>query len=264
MSASVLQKPDAIDARADRIAPPSAQAVAWTHEIVAAGIAVSSALLIILLPHVVSWLHYGTPVWFADHDDLDDYLVVASHAYRSHPFYLSDPIHPGGAVYLPWLIMVPGIVIAKMFALGPELINLVYRAEGGLGLAIGFYLLFRFYVGSPWAASGLAILGYLRLRYFERASIRRPPSCLRTASLRPRRGIAASESSNLSALPCHRSGGIAATAAFLLVGVGEVPSGAHLAAYRLLRDRARIAVLLFLLLDRGAGGTDAGFCDRFP
>jgi len=171
MSASVLQKPDAINARADRIAP-SAQAVAWTHEIVAAGIAVSSALLIILLPHLVSWFHYGTPVWFADHDDLDDYLVVASHAYRSHPFYLSDPIHPGGAVYLPWLIMVPGIVIAKMFALGPDLINLVYRAEGGLGLAIGFYLLFRFYVGSPWAASGLAILaifdsGILSGRPFE-------------------------------------------------------------------------------------------------
>src|SRR5208282_6069032 len=157
MSASVLQESTAIEASADRPEVP-AQAVAWTHEIVAAGIAISSALLITLLPHMTSWLHRGTPVWFADHDDVDIYLVVASHAYRYHPFYLSDPIHPSGAVYLPWLIMVPGIVTAKVLRLGPELINLVYRAEGGLGLGIGFYLLFRFYVASPWVASGLAIL----------------------------------------------------------------------------------------------------------
>ena len=113
-------------------------------------------LLISMLPHLVWWAHTGSPVWIADNDEFL-YLSYASQAYFNHPAYLSDPVltSPAPEMY-PWLQMVPGVLVAKFFQLGPMVISLIWRAWAGLSIALGWYLLVRFYVKKPWVAAAIS------------------------------------------------------------------------------------------------------------
>jgi hypothetical protein len=115
-------------------------------------------VLISMLPHLVWLLRSGSPVWIADSDELL-YLSYAGQAYFNHPASLSDPVltSHGPAMY-PWLQMVPGILVAKVFQLGPMAISLIWRAWAGLSIALGWYLLARFFVKKPWVAAALSTI----------------------------------------------------------------------------------------------------------
>jgi hypothetical protein len=94
-------------------------------------------------------------VWIADNDELL-YLSYAGQAYVDHPAHLEDSatLTPQPTFY-PWLQMVPGILVAKLLALGPMGISVVWRAGAGICIAIGWYLLAKFYTRSPWAAAAM-------------------------------------------------------------------------------------------------------------
>src|SRR5260370_37318504 len=115
-------------------------------------------LLISVTPHLVSWAHTGSAVWIAD-DDEPGYLSYASQAYFNHPFYLSDPVFASGrkTIY-PWLQLVPGVLAAKFFGLGPFGISLVWRTWAGISIGIGWYLLASDCTRSRWIASAVALL----------------------------------------------------------------------------------------------------------
>ncbi|MGO9604285.1 MAG: hypothetical protein ACLQAT_12975 [Candidatus Binataceae bacterium] len=99
----------------------------------------------------------GHPVWIADHDELDDYMIVASHAYHSHPGYLTDPICDDRGSYLPSLMLVPGIVFTRVLRLSPIYIGFVWRVMAGIGMAFTWYLIFRLYFPRRWLALWLTL-----------------------------------------------------------------------------------------------------------
>jgi hypothetical protein len=113
-------------------------------------------LVISILPHFLWWSQVGAPVWIADNDELL-YLAHAGQAYFNHPAHLSDPVltSHGPAMY-PWLQMVPGILVAKLFQVGPMAISLIWRAWAGASIALGWYLLASFYLKKPWLAAALS------------------------------------------------------------------------------------------------------------
>jgi hypothetical protein len=113
-------------------------------------------LLISIMPHLLWWPSLGSPVWIADNDELL-YLSHAGQAYFNHPLHISDPIFVSDrpTVY-PWLQLAPGIAIAKLFAFGPLAISLIWRAWAGVTIALGWYLLAKFYIRRPWLAFALS------------------------------------------------------------------------------------------------------------
>ncbi len=128
-------------------APARSRADLW-----AALACVLMGLLVSLMPHLVWRLHSGSPIWIADNDELL-YLSYGSQAYFNHPAYLSDPalVQPAPGMY-PWLQLVPGVLVARLFQLGPMAISLIWRAWAGISIALGWYVLARFYTKKVWLA----------------------------------------------------------------------------------------------------------------
>jgi hypothetical protein len=106
--------------------------------------------LISVLPHLV----WGG-VWIADNDELL-YLSYAGHSYFDHPGYLEDSATlTSQPTFYPWLQMVPGILVAKLLALGPLGISVIWRIWAGISIAIGWYLLTKLYTRSSWGAAAM-------------------------------------------------------------------------------------------------------------
>src|SRR5438105_3289444 len=133
------------------------RARSFFREIAPVLLCVAAGLLLSSLPHLVSWVYTGRPIWIADHDDLDDYLVLAAHAYHQHPGWLSDPVVGSGAVSYPWLEFVPGIAIARFLRTGPLYINLVWRVIGGVAGGIAWLAATRQFIRGRWIACWAAI-----------------------------------------------------------------------------------------------------------
>ena len=110
----------------------------WLVACLAPVAVVAFGVCLATLPHWRS----GDPVWVANYDELAFYMPVAATAYRNHPASLADPATGGPTYYQP-LPTVPGILVAKALGLGPWHIGLVWRILGGLGIAVGWYVLLR-------------------------------------------------------------------------------------------------------------------------
>jgi len=66
---------------------------------------------------------------------------------------LSDSVFAADRpTHYQWLQLVPGVLIAKLFSAGPAAISIVWRIWAGISIAIGWYLLCRFYTRKTgWA-----------------------------------------------------------------------------------------------------------------
>jgi hypothetical protein len=128
-------------------------------EFIPALVAVIAGVLLAILPHLIAWRATGRPVSIADHDELDLYLAVGSHAYYDGAFALEDPVpsSPLPSVY-PWLQLGPGIIAARVLGRGPLLIGLLWRTFAGVTIAMGWYLLCRMLGRSPWTSCLVAVL----------------------------------------------------------------------------------------------------------
>jgi hypothetical protein len=141
-------------------ADDSSRGLGWAGraDLAAAGICVAIAALIFTLPHTIRWLTVGDHGWVGDRDDVL-YLATAARAYHEDPWRLTDPLAPGDepAVY-PWLLMGPGILMARALPLGVMGIPLAWQFLAGLGVPIGAYILFRQVVGRPVIAAALTLI----------------------------------------------------------------------------------------------------------
>lgn len=129
----------------------------YDRDLIAVAVCIVAGVAISALPHFVEWLMTGHPVYIADHDELDDYMIVASHAYHSHPAYLTDPICDDRSSYLPGLMMVPGILLTRVLRLSPIYMGFVWRVMAGVGMALTWYLIFRLYFPRRWLALWLTL-----------------------------------------------------------------------------------------------------------
>lgn len=127
------------------------------NDLVAAALCIAAGIFISILPHLIEWWRSGNPVWIADYDDLDVYLLIASHAYHRHPAYLSDPYCPANGSYLPWLLIIPGVLITRLLGLPATYIGLVWRVIAGTGVGLTWFLIFRLYFRNRWFAVSLAL-----------------------------------------------------------------------------------------------------------
>jgi hypothetical protein len=132
--------------------------ISWRIALPALIACIVAGVLISALPHFLNWMRTGRPVWLADHDDLDVYVLVGGHSYLDHAWRLTDPVWPGGETYLPSLQLLPGILIAKVAHLDPIYINFMWRILAGLAMAATWFLVFRWYFLDPWIACALSIL----------------------------------------------------------------------------------------------------------
>jgi hypothetical protein len=124
--------------------------------VVLAGVA--AGVLLFTLPDLVWWQRTGRLVWVSDPDD-KLYLAVASQAYHNHPFFLSDPARAEGGVALySWLPCVPGILLARLFELGPVGIGLVWRILAATTIPLGWHLLLRRSIAPGPLAAALVVL----------------------------------------------------------------------------------------------------------
>lgn len=126
-------------------------AVAWL-------ICAAVALFVFTLPDQIWWNRTGALSWVCDYDDVL-YLAVASQAYFNHPLYLADPARAvnGPALY-SWIPCVPGVMLARLFGLGPIGIALVWRVLAAVSIASGWYLLVRRGAGSALIAGAVVLL----------------------------------------------------------------------------------------------------------
>ena len=137
------------------------------EDVPGASLCALSGIFISALPHALMWERTGNAVWIADHDELDVYLLIASHAYHHHPFYLTDPACSGRATYLPWLLLVPGVLLAKMCGLSPAYIGLMWRLLAGAGAGIAWYAVFRIFFSRRYIATVLTLLALFDVGVFE-------------------------------------------------------------------------------------------------
>jgi hypothetical protein len=115
-------------------------------------------LAMALLPSLIWWPRLGEPLCIDNHDEMF-YLAAGSQAYFNHPTYLSDPaLAAGGASLYRQLPLLPGVIIARAFGLGPMGMDLVWRILGGASISLGWYLLARHYIRRPWVALGVAAI----------------------------------------------------------------------------------------------------------
>ncbi len=145
--------------QSDTVATPVRSWAGFSRaDILAVGACVLLGLLISLMPHLVWQLHSGSPVWIADNDELL-YLSYGSQSYFNHPGSLSDPaLTQHGPGMYPWLLMVPGVLTARLLGISPLGISLIWRTWAGISIAVGWYLLARFYVKKPWVAAALSVV----------------------------------------------------------------------------------------------------------
>ncbi len=129
-----------------------------TAEWLAPGVCVLIGLALAVLPHVLWQARLGTPVYFANSDDLL-YLSIVGQAAFNHPLRLADPMHagPGDSLY-PWIQFVPTLLTAQATGLGPAGVGLVWRIWGGLTLALGLYAIVRPHVRASAAAVIVTLL----------------------------------------------------------------------------------------------------------
>jgi hypothetical protein len=129
-----------------------------THLIFALLSCLFTGVLFSALPHFLSWVATGSPVWIADHDELL-YLSFASQALFNHPTYLSDPLlAAGGSSIYPWIQFVPAILSAKLFALGPFGISLIWRIWAGLSIGMMWFSVIKLYIRNLWPATIIALI----------------------------------------------------------------------------------------------------------
>jgi hypothetical protein len=113
-------------------------------------------LSMVFLPNLLWWPRLGEPVCIDHHDEMF-YLAVGSQAYFNHPTYLSDPtLATGGSSLYRQLPLLPGVLIARAFGIGPIGIDLVWRLLAGASIPLGWYMLARHYIRRPWIVLGVA------------------------------------------------------------------------------------------------------------
>jgi hypothetical protein len=84
-----------------------------------------------LLPGLIWWPRLGEPLCIDNHDEMF-HLAAGSQAYFNHPTYLSDPaLASGGASLYRQLPLLPGVLVARAFGLGPMRMDLIWRNLGG-------------------------------------------------------------------------------------------------------------------------------------
>jgi hypothetical protein len=116
-----------------------------------------TGVLLSTLPHILSFLRTGQPIWFADHDDLL-YGTFASYAYNHATWSLQDPVtRDGGATIYPWLQFMPGILLARLLHVGALEINLVWRVLAGASIALTWFAFFAHYFGKRVLAASLSL-----------------------------------------------------------------------------------------------------------
>jgi hypothetical protein len=117
-----------------------------------------AGVILCALPHAIWYVRLGEPVWAADQDELY-YLGVAAQAFREHPLWLGDPTRDIGHSLYQRLPLLPGIWIARLLGLGPQLISLVWRCWGGGLAGLAWYWVVR----SHRVRSSIAIAGAIML-----------------------------------------------------------------------------------------------------
>jgi hypothetical protein len=137
------------------------------------------------LPHVIWLFRLDQPVWAADQDELY-YVGVAGQALFDHPFWLGDPTRDGGHSVYQALPLLPGIWIARLVRLGPELISLVWRCWGGGLAGLAWYWVVRCHRVRPFIAVAVAIFFLTDIGMLEfRPLLRLPWVAWQVASGRP-------------------------------------------------------------------------------
>jgi hypothetical protein len=141
---------------------------------------VVAGVLIAALPHLIAWATTGRPDYVASLDDRH-YLAIGGQAYFDHPSLLTDPCQTvESPVIYRRLPLLPGILSAKLFGLGPLGVGLMWRALGGATAGLGWYILFRLKVSRPSVAASLSLIvlcdtgltqGTPLVRLFKRAAI---------------------------------------------------------------------------------------------
>ena len=123
----------------------------------AAALALAIGVAMATMPHLAWWPSLGEPAYIADYDELVPYLGMASRAYHEHPTYLSDVFRAEdrGSIY-PGVQIIPGILAARLLGAGPMRIGLFWRAGAGLLVGLGYFLVARRALGSPWWALAVA------------------------------------------------------------------------------------------------------------
>jgi hypothetical protein len=138
---------------------PSTPPATWKVDFVAAVCLALLGTLLSLLPHLVAWQRTGRPEWFADHDDFSVYALLGSRAYHEHPTYLTDPVcRDERESVFSNLQSAPGVCLARLLNLGPLAINLIWRGQSGLLLALLWYALLRVHVPRPLEAALLTAM----------------------------------------------------------------------------------------------------------
>ena len=140
---------------------------------------VVAGVLISALPHFIAWNMTGRPDYVASLLDERYYLAIGGQAYFNHPWFLTDPCQTveSRVAHRP-LPLLPGILAAKLLALGPLGVGLMWRILAGATVGLGWYLLFRLKVSRPLVAASLSLIllgdtgltqGTPLIRLFKRA-----------------------------------------------------------------------------------------------
>ena len=108
------------------------------------------------LPHGIWLFILGEPVWAADQDELY-YLGVAGQAFFEHPLWLGDPTQHAGHSLYQGLPLLPGVWIARLLRLGPQLISLAWRCWGGGLAGLAWYWVARWHHVRPSIAAAVAV-----------------------------------------------------------------------------------------------------------
>ena len=129
-----------------------------TTDWLAASACVAAGVLISAMPHLIALTITGRPFYVSTVDERY-YLAVASQAYFNHPGTLADPVlAEGGANIYRSLSLLPGVWAVKLLGLGPMWISPIWRIMAGTTIGLGWYLLFRQRLVSPWVAAALSVI----------------------------------------------------------------------------------------------------------
>jgi len=117
----------------------------------------ATGMLLSTLPHILSSLRIGQPIWIADHDDLL-YGAYSGYAYHHATWSIQDPVtRDGGVTMYPWMQFMPGILVARLLNVGSLEVNLVWRAMAGASIALAWFLFFAHYFKERLLATALAV-----------------------------------------------------------------------------------------------------------
>jgi hypothetical protein len=108
------------------------------------------------LPHGIWLFILDEPVWAADQDELY-YVGVAAQAFFEHPLWLGDPTQHAGHSLYQGLPLLPGVWIARLLRLGPQLISLAWRCWGGGLAGLAWYWVARWHHVRPSIAAAVAV-----------------------------------------------------------------------------------------------------------